>query len=88
MNFFFKRVCNGSYAVKNSFEFQNKLNWVVQSYSVDLYHFCRKSPKNTVIWKKVAISEICSEMSDFFLQIRETGNILPKTVLRLKLNHI
>ena len=37
--------------------------------------------------KKVAVSDIITELTDFFRQILENGQILLKTVLRLKLSH-
>ena len=37
-------------------------NCAVQHYSGVLYRFRGKSPKTTIIWQKVALSEISSEL--------------------------
>ena len=42
------------------------------------------------LWQRVAISEICSDLTKmtYFHQTRETGQILMKAVLNLKMSHI
>ena len=55
-----------------------------------MHHFRGKSPKTTVMWQNVAISEISSELMEktFFGKTRDTGQMLTKTVLCLKTKYI
>ena len=52
--------------------------------------FSYEATKTNVLGKKVATSEISTELTEmiFFHQTHETRLILPKTVLHLKTNHI
>ena len=63
------------------------LHWEVPIYFGVLYNFLRKSPKNTIIGQKVAISQLSSTLTEttFFGQTFNSGEILPKTVLLLKM---
>ena len=89
-NLFLKPVCNITKSVEICFDEQIETHWSVHSFSCVIVCFSPKSTKNPVLCKKLAILEYSdlSEISLFFCQTLKTGQIVPKTLLNLKMSHI
>ncbi len=71
-DFFLKWMWKRSNSVKNCFELQNEPRWAVDSFTGVLDRYRPKSTKGPFLIQNVAISEICSDLSQIYFSLSNT----------------
>ena len=84
---FFKRVSNGSYPAKAVLNFKMSHIWQLRVIMV-FYIVYILSRQKLPLFSKWQNQKIRFERNDIFRKTHKTGQIMPNTILRHKMNHI